>query len=81
METNGILFGVDKSYVREIPKFQKPHVGVSLKAGTPEAFERKTGAKRVSFEIPYKAIKNLMAEGVSFHVAAMSADPRIMGAE
>ncbi|MGQ9469990.1 MAG: radical SAM protein [Nitrososphaerales archaeon] len=78
LETNGILFGVDKSYVRELSKFKKVHVRVSLKAGNPEAFEKKTGASKDSFDIPFNAIKNLLDFGVSFHVAAMSADPRIM---
>jgi len=39
---------------------------------------RKTGAKAQAFEIPFKAIENLLDLGVSFHAAAMSADPRIM---
>lgn len=81
LETNGILFGADKDYVKAIARFKKPHVRVSLKAGTPEAFTRKTGAKPESFEIPFRAIENLLDCGVSFHVAAMSADPRMMAAE
>lgn len=81
LETNGILFGVDKDYVRKISKFTKPHIRVSLKAGTPEAFTKKTGAKPEAFEIPFQAIKNLADYNVSFHVAAMSADPRIVTTE
>ncbi len=81
LETNGILFGVDKNYVREVSKFAKPHIRVSIKAGTPEAFTQKTGAKPEAFEIPFKAIKNLADYNVRFHVAAMSADPRIVEAE
>ncbi len=81
LETNGILFGVDKDYVRRISKFTKPHVRISLKAGTPETFAQKTGAKPESFEIPFQAIKNLLDCGVSFHVAAMSADTRIVSSE
>jgi uncharacterized Fe-S cluster-containing radical SAM superfamily protein len=77
LETNGILFGIDKDYVKRISKFTKPHVRVSLKAGTPEAFTKKTGAKPEAFEIPFQAIRNLLDYNVSFHVAAMSADPRI----
>jgi uncharacterized Fe-S cluster-containing radical SAM superfamily protein len=77
LETNGVLFGIDKDYVRKISKFSKPHVRVSLKAGTPEAFTKKTGAKPEAFEIPFQAIRNLLDCNVSFHVAAMSADPRI----
>jgi len=81
LETNGILFGVDKDYVRKISKFTKPHVRISLKAGAPEAFAKKTGAKPEFFEIPFQAIRNLLDCNVSFHVAAMSADPRIMTKE
>jgi len=81
LETNGILFGVDKDYVKRVSKFTKPHVRVSLKAGTPEDFTRKTGGKPEAFEIPFQAIRNLMDCNVSFHVAAMSADPRIMTQE
>ena len=77
LETNGILFGIDKDYVRKISKLTKPHVRVSLKAGTPETFAKKTGAKPEAFEIPFHAIRNLIDYNVSFHVAAMSADPRI----
>ena len=81
LETNGILFGVDRDYVRRISRFTKPHVRVSLKAGTPEAFTRKTGARPEAFEIPFQAIRNLLDYHVSFHVAAMSADPRIVTPE
>jgi uncharacterized Fe-S cluster-containing radical SAM superfamily protein len=79
LETNGIPFGVDEDYVKKVSEFKKVHVRVSLKAGTPMDFTRKTGAASESFELPFKAIKNLMKHGCSFHVAAMSADPRIMG--
>jgi len=78
LETNGIYFGVKESYVKEVSKFQKVHIRVSLKAGTPEDFMRKTGAQPEAFEIPFNGIRNLIKHKVSFHVAAMSADPRIM---
>lgn len=81
LETNGILFGIDKDYVKRISGFTKPYIRVSLKAGTPEAFTKKTGAKPEAFEIPFQAIQNLLDYNVSFHVAAMSADPRIMTSE
>jgi len=78
LETNGILIGADPDYARQIARFKKVHTRISLKAGTPEAFTRKTGAKRESFELPFQAIVNLMEAGASFHVAAMSADARIV---
>jgi uncharacterized Fe-S cluster-containing radical SAM superfamily protein len=78
LETNGILLGADRDYVKDLSKFKKAHIRVSLKSGTPEDFARKTGAKAEAVEIPFKGIENLLDFGVSFHVAAMSADPRIM---
>ena len=81
LETNGILLGVDEHYVQALSKFKKIHVRVSLKAGTQEAFLRKTGATPEAFELPFQAIRNLEKSGVSFHVAAMSLDPRIMDQE
>ena len=78
LETNGILIGTDPDYARQIARFKKVHTRVSLKAGTPEAFTRKTGARPESFEMPFRGIVNLMKAGASFHVAAMTADPRIV---
>lgn len=77
LETNGILFGSDKEYVQAISKFRKVHVRVSLKAGTPHEFARRTGAIPGSFNIPFQAIRNLSELGVSFNVAAVT-DPRLM---
>lgn len=81
LETNGILFGVDRDYVKAVSDYPKTHVRLSVKAGTPEDFARKTGARPEAFEIPFRAIRNLLDFKVSFHVAAMSADPRIMSRE
>jgi uncharacterized Fe-S cluster-containing radical SAM superfamily protein len=78
LETNGILLGADQEYARQIAPFKKVHTRVSLKAGTPEAFTRKTGATPESFELPLRGIANLLAAGANFHVASMTADPRIV---
>jgi uncharacterized Fe-S cluster-containing radical SAM superfamily protein len=78
LETNGILIGADPDYAQQIARFKKVHTRVSLKAGTPEDFTRKTGAISESFDLPFRGIKNLMKAGASFHVAAMTADPRIV---
>lgn len=76
LETNGVLFGNDESYVEEIERFELPYIRVSLKAGFLEEWERKTGAEARSFELPYRAIEHLWKRDVDFHVAAM-VDPRI----
>ncbi|HIQ03034.1 MAG TPA: radical SAM protein [Desulfurococcales archaeon] len=77
LETNGIMFGTSKNYVKEISQFEKVHVRVSLKAGYAKAFTARTGAVQEAFTIPFEAIKNLLKYNVRFHVAAMT-DPRIM---
>jgi uncharacterized Fe-S cluster-containing radical SAM superfamily protein len=78
LETNGILIGADPDYAQQIARFKKVHTRVSLKAGTPEDFTRKTGAIPESFDLPFRGIENLIKAGASFHVAAMTADHRIV---
>jgi uncharacterized Fe-S cluster-containing radical SAM superfamily protein len=81
LETNGVLLGADPEYAGQIARFKKVHTRVAVKAGTPEALTTKTGAVPESFELPFKGIGNLIEAGASFHVAAMSADSRIMAAQ
>jgi len=81
LETNGILFGSEPDYVREIARLKKVHTRVSLKAGTPKDFTRKTGAQPENFELPFRAIETLLQRNASFHIAAMSADARFMDQE
>jgi len=78
LETNGMLIGADPDYAQQIARFKKVHTRVSLKAGTPEAFTTITGARPESFELPFRGIPNLKKTGARFHVAAMSADHRIV---
>ncbi|MHC4570823.1 MAG: radical SAM protein [Planctomycetota bacterium] len=78
LETNGIPIGADPDYAQQIARFKKVHTRLSLKAGTPQAFTYKTGARGESFELSFRGITNLMKAGASFHVAAMTADPRIV---
>lgn len=80
LETNGMLFGMDRDYLQEISKFRKICVRVSLKAGTPHDLTRKTGAIPESFNIPFEAIKNLIDYKIKFILAAVT-DPRLMSKE
>lgn len=79
LETNGILVGADEGYAEALTKYSDIHVRVSLKAGTAEGFEARTGARGEFWVLPYVAISRLQKAGVSFHVAAMS-DRRLMPA-
>lgn len=77
LETNGMLFGYDESYVKELKKIKNVHIRVSLKAGNGKGFEQRTGAQREFFMLPFQAIHNLKKNKVRFHVACMS-DERLM---
>lgn len=77
VETNGILLGIDRDYVQAISRFRKILVRVSLKAGTPSNFAKRTGAVPESFDVPFEAIRNLIKYKIRFNLGAVT-DPRLM---
>lgn len=79
IETNGIIPGNDESYIKELVKFKKSFIRVSLRAGTSEEFCRKTGAVPEAFMLPFHAIRKLHEYKANYGVSAMSLDPRFMG--
>ena len=81
LETNGILLGSDRDYVRQLARFSdKLYVRVSLKAATPEGFTQRTGALGDYYELPFKALTYLFEEGIFSRAAAMT-DPEVMPPE
>jgi uncharacterized Fe-S cluster-containing radical SAM superfamily protein len=72
LETNGILLGSDKSYVKELSRFHNLHVRVCLKGCNSEEFSMLTGAEK-GFEYQIKALENLRDERVGFNIALVSA--------
>jgi len=81
LETNGILFGSDRNYVKQLGEFaSKLYVRVSFKAATLEGFTQRTGAKGEFHELPFKALRYLLDEGIHARAAAMT-DPRVMPKE
>ena len=77
LETNGIYFGLDRDYVKQVSRFKKVHIRLSLKAGTAEAFTFRTGIEPQAFSLPFTAIENLMRCGCRFNISAMT-DSRVM---
>ncbi|MEM4652707.1 MAG: radical SAM protein [Candidatus Nezhaarchaeales archaeon] len=71
LETNGILIGNDKSYARDISKFNNVHVRVSIKGTSEDEFSLLTGALPEQFNLQLQALKNLLDYGVSCHPAVM----------
>jgi uncharacterized Fe-S cluster-containing radical SAM superfamily protein len=81
LETNGIVLGSDSDYVKRLAKFaDKLYVRVSFKAATPEGFFKRTGALGSYYELPFKALKYLLDEGIYARAAAMT-DPKVMPRE
>ncbi|MEM2429952.1 MAG: radical SAM protein [Nitrososphaerales archaeon] len=81
LETNGIILGSDKDYVKRLAEFKdKIYVRVSFKAATPKGFTQRTGAIGEFYKLPFKALKYLLDEGIYARAAAMT-DPRIMPKE
>jgi len=72
LETNGILLGLDKTYVKELSRFRNLHVRVCLKGCTPEEFSWLTGAEKNGFEYQLKALGYLRDENLSFNIALVS---------
>ena len=81
LETNGIILGNDRNYVKKLSEFKdKIYVRVSFKAATPEGFTLRTGAIGKYYELPFRALKYLLDEGIHARAAAMT-DPRVMPSE
>jgi uncharacterized Fe-S cluster-containing radical SAM superfamily protein len=77
LETNGLPIAADEDYADQLAEYNCAHIRVSLKAGTAEGFEARTGARGKFWELPFVAVERLLAAGADFHVAAMT-DPRLM---
>jgi len=81
LETNGIILGNDKDYVKRLSEFKdRLYVRVSIKAATPESFTQRTGAVGEFYKLPFQALKHLLDEGMYATAAAMT-DDRIMPKE
>ncbi len=71
LETNGILIGSDPSYAKDLARFERLHVRVSLKGTNEEEFAMLTGATPDGFKLQLQSLKNLLDAGVSCHPAVM----------
>lgn len=70
LETNGILLGNDKRYVKELRDFNL-HVRVSLKGCTEQEFSKLTGAAPKAFRLQLDALKFCLDYGIACHPAIL----------
>ena len=71
LETNGMTLGDDPEFVRQLSRYKNLHVRVSIKGATKEEYNQLTGAVSSSYELPYKALDNLINAGVSCNACVM----------
>ncbi len=64
LETNGIEIGVDDEFARQLSRFSKLIVRVSIKGTSPETFHKITGAKPEYFHVQLKALEKLVEYGM-----------------
>ncbi len=64
LETNGMTLS-DAEFAQQLTRFSNLHVRVSIKGTNPDEYARLTGAIPSSYELPYRALKNLIDAGVS----------------
>lgn len=64
LETNGVLLGYYNMYAKEIAGFNNVVIRVSFKGTTPEEFHMLTGAEPRFYELQFKALENLLENGM-----------------
>ena len=65
VETNGLNIGADPSIAKELSRYKRVHVRVSIKGASEREFHRLTGAGPEFYELAYQAMEHLIAAGVS----------------
>ena len=65
LETNGMTLGDDMEFAMSLRKYRNLHVRVSIKGCNADEFHRLTGARKSAYELPFKALENLIKAGVS----------------
>ncbi len=71
LETNGLLLGFDKGYVKALSSFPQLHVRVCLKGADPEEFSMLTGANQ-GFDLQMNGLQYLREYQMNFNIALVS---------
>jgi uncharacterized Fe-S cluster-containing radical SAM superfamily protein len=64
LETNGLLIGKYPEIARRLASYRRVIVRVSFKGCTPEEFEYLSGADKSFYEYQFKALENMLAQGL-----------------
>ena len=71
LETNGMNIGANPEIAKQLAKYKRIHVRVSIKGCSPEEFHTLSGAMREAYELPFKALRHLIDAGVSCNACVM----------
>ena len=72
LETNGMNIGANAEIAKQLAKYKRLHVRVSIKGCSPEEFHTLSGAHRDAYELPFKALRHLIDAGVSCNACVMA---------
>ena len=72
LETNGMTLGADPEFAKQLSRYKRLHVRVSIKGANAEEYHRLTGARPDSYDLPLKAMLNLITHGVSCNACVMA---------
>ena len=72
LETNGMNIGANAEIAKQLAKYKRLHVRVSIKGCSPEEFHTLSGAHREAYELPFKALRHLIDAGVSCNACVMA---------
>ncbi len=65
LETNGMTLGADPEFASQLAKYKRLHVRVSIKGCNETEFHTLTGARPSAYDLPFKALKQLIDAGIS----------------
>ena len=71
LESNGITIGSDPEFARELSKYKRLHVRISIKGAYPQEYHKLTGADPRTYSLPFNALEYLIRESVSCNVCIM----------
>ena len=72
LETNGMNLGADPELAKQLAKYKRLHVRVSIKGCSEDEFHVLTGAHREAYGLPFMAMKHLIEAGVSCNACVMA---------
>jgi len=72
LETNGMNIGANAEIAKQLAKYKRLHVRVSIKGCSSEEFHTLSGAHRDAYELPFKALRHLIDAGVSCNACVMA---------